>query len=581
VAPQNSRQSLFLNQIYRKLPTLERLKDKNNNLGIIKGYNEDTTIKLELYNDIKSLNDKWISGNSMGQRLLMEEFMFLDKANKDIGDELFIDLKKLIQLGDTKNSNIDLYSTIGILIAQTGIDMRVLPAYVNFYANENRRTRVKPSDTIASVMFGKFLEVDTEYSTPKAILQYVSGGSKHLNLSDINDKYMYKDDGVDLESAQDNPILITDPDYFLNENLAKSNKVVAFEVSFGDQNQQMFKGISLDQKQFKNTYESNVAMERLAKSQSGSGVLQVDTSLFDIYRTRSYSCTVTAMGNAMIQPTMYFQLKNVPLFAGAYWIVEVSHAIANNSMTTTFKGVRMPKDSLPNPKDSFIATYRVLFDKILKQAVAKQKELNDPNGEGKLSTITTKDGTFSTDYQSPIKGELIINEVGYSKYGIPFNGKDNDTTIQKINYTGNNTANHGNWLRARVDHVGEHLSDSNDLSLVNHAKGLTVNPSKMKWSEIKGTTNSKYFYTAPYNLKVLKDSTPLFGNPTITSFYNPKNNLRKEIPHNSVTDTNVGTRFIEGSIDNGSRGEYGITMSKILMKDLKLSKGDVVYFLTV
>ena len=47
-----------------------------------------------------------------------------------------------------------------------------------------------------------------------------------------------------------------------------------------------------------------------------------------------------------------------------------------------------------------------------------------------------------------------------------------------------------------------------------------------------------------------------------------------------MTDTNVGTRFIEGPIDNGSRGEYGITMSKILMKDLKLSKGDVIYFLT-
>ena len=278
--------------------------------------------------------------------------------------------------------------------------MRVLPAYINFYANESRRTRVKPSDTIASVMFGKFLEVDTEYSTPKAILQYVSGGSKHLNLSDINDKYMYKDDGVDLESPQDNPILITDPDYFNNSNLSKSNKVVAFEVSFGDQNQQMFKGISLDQKQFKNTFESNVAMERLAKSQSVSGILQVDTNLFDIYRTRSYTCTVTAMGNAMIQPTMYFQLKNVPLFAGAYWIVEVSHAIANNSMTTTFKGVRMPKDSLPNPKDSFIATYRVLFDKILKRAIAKQKvDETNAKKEGEYVTITTKDGSFSTDYQ--------------------------------------------------------------------------------------------------------------------------------------------------------------------------------------
>ena len=295
------------------------------------------------------------------------------------------------------------------------------------------------------------------------------------------------------------------------------------------------------------------------------------------------------MGNAMIQTTMYFQLKNVPLFAGAYWIVEVSHAIANNSMTTTFKGVRMPKDSLPNPKDSFIATYRVLFDKILKRAVAKQKQIDDDlkslaNDEGKLSTVTTKDGTFSTDYQSPIKGETLLKEVGYSKFGIPFNGKDNNTTIQKIKYTGNNTANHGTWLRARVDHIGAHLSDSNDLSLVNFAKQITVNPSKMKWSEIKGTTNTKYFFTAPYNMNVLKDSSPLFFVGRRTVFYNPNNNLRKEIPHQSVTDQGLGPvytdRYIEGPIDNGSRGEYGITMSKILMKDLKLSKGDVIYFLT-
>jgi hypothetical protein len=259
-------------------------------------------------------------------------------------------------------------------------------------------------------------------------------------------------------------------------------------------------------------------------------------------------------------------------------------------MTTTFKGVRMPKDSLPNPKDSFIATYRVLFDKILKRAVAKQKQIDDDlkslaNDEGKLSTVTTKDGTFSTDYQSPIKGETLLKEVGYSKFGIPFNGKDNNTTIQKIKYTGNNTANHGTWLRARVDHIGAHLSDSNDLSLVNFAKQITVNPSKIKWSEIKGTTNTKYFFTAPYNMNVLKDSSPLFlFGSRKTTFYNPNNNLRKEIPHQSVTDQGLGPvytdRYIEGPIDNGSRGEYGITMSKILMKDLKLSKGDVIYFLT-
>jgi hypothetical protein len=106
----------------------------------------------------------------------------------------------------------------------------------------------------------------------------------------------------------------------------------------------------------------------------------------------------------------------------------------------------------------------------------------------------------------------------------------------------------------------------------------------MKWSEIKGTTNTKYFFTAPYNMNVLKDSSPLFFVGRRTVFYNPNNNLRKEIPHQSVTDQGLGPvyadRYIEGPIDNGSRGEYGITMSKILMKDLKLSKGDVIYFLT-
>ena len=173
--------------------------------------------------------------------------------------------------------------------------------------------------------------------------------------------------------------------------------------------------------------------------------------------------------------------------------------------------------------------------------------------------------------------------MGYNKYGIPFNGKDGNTTIQKIDYRGNYSANHGTWLRARVDRVEPYLSGSNDLGLSNFAKGLTVNPSQVKWSEIKGRTTSEYFYTAPFNMNVLKDSTPLFGSPTITTFYNPKNNLRKEIPHNSVLDRGLGPTYldrnIEGAIDFGSRGEYGITMSQILMKDLKLSKGDVVYFL--
>ncbi len=47
--------------------------------------------------------------------------------------------------------------------------------------------------------------------------------------------------------------------------------------------------------------------------------------------------TVKSMGNAMIQPTMYFNLRYVPLFYGPYWITEVSHnAIENGMMGKNF-----------------------------------------------------------------------------------------------------------------------------------------------------------------------------------------------------------------------------------------------------
>ena len=109
-------------------------------------------------------------------------------------------------------------------------------------------------------------------------------------------------------------MIITLPKVFTDEDLSKSNKVVAFEVSFGDQNQSIFKGVQLDQSTLRNTSESFVVLENLARSESGSGVHNVDISLFDYYRQASYSCEVTMMGNVMIQPTMFFYLKNIPIF---------------------------------------------------------------------------------------------------------------------------------------------------------------------------------------------------------------------------------------------------------------------------
>ena len=71
-----------------------------------------------MYNYFKSFNDKWTAGNSIGQRTLMEEFLFLDKSNKDIGDQVYIDITKLIPIIDTKNKKFKSLWFIGYVITK-------------------------------------------------------------------------------------------------------------------------------------------------------------------------------------------------------------------------------------------------------------------------------------------------------------------------------------------------------------------------------------------------------------------------------------------------------------------------------
>ena len=63
-----------------------------------------------------------------------------------------------------------------------------------------------------------------------------------------------------------NPLLST------NYDPNKNNKVVAFVVDFGIQSQGVFKGISLDQSEFKNTSESFAVTESMAQSANDKSI---------------------------------------------------------------------------------------------------------------------------------------------------------------------------------------------------------------------------------------------------------------------------------------------------------------------
>jgi hypothetical protein len=390
----------------------------------------------------------------------------------------------------------------------------------------------------------------------------------------MGEKYKFQDDSFNIGNVNNNSLIITTPDVFNTENLAKSNKVVAFEVSVGDQNQSIFKGIQLDQATLKNTSESFVVLENLARSESGAGTYNVDIGLFDYYRQASYSCEVTCMGNVMIQPTMFFYLKNIPMFRGSYWITEVSHQIRGTGIETTFKGTRLPSISLPDPKDSFVSSYRTLFDKIMNKAVAKINELN--TGTKTSEIVITPQGSFVIDKgEKQINGEETVKEANVDKFGIPYNGAENEQYIQKVKFRDKE------WYRAVAVEMGSEkypIPDDTTMSIVN----LEGNLKPIKWSDIKG--NGQKFYSTKF-IPASTNAKLLLSNKTKTTFLNPeKPDTEITLEHNinQVLENDVvkyDQSTFQGPINIGPNVKgYGIGLSKKLMDELNVYPGGVLYF---
>jgi hypothetical protein len=579
------RRSVYFSTLTNKLQSLKYTKN-DKKITLTDGYN-DAVLKYQAYDYFKTFNDKWTAGNSIGQRSLIEEFIFLDKANRDIGNSAYISLNKLVSFEDSAEDKLSLYSALSKLLNGTDFDLRGMPAYVNFYGVDyNKGGRIRSSKKVAKDIFGTFLEVDYQESTPKILIQYVGTTSKHPSDMPTKEEYLFKDDGFDISDPNNNPLRVTIPDFYNPNQLNQSNRVVGFEVNVGDQNQSMFKGVTLDQESLKNTSEFFHVLEGLSRSETGAATYAVDTQLFDLYRLRSYTCDVTSMGNVMIQPTMYFYLKNIPMFRGTYWITDVTHEIRPNNIVTKFKGVRMNKAALPDPQDSFISSYRIYFETILSKAIAKQAATTPAATTEKSVSTKSKSATVDMGTKDkPIQGESAVSDIGIDNFfGVPYNGYNGEKYIQKILYKGKT------YYKAPAVLMGGNtyaLSDNIEMSLYNKYNDITISggakAGKILWGDIKNSSSKLKFYSArfiPTDGNVVQN---IYNNlrDAKTTFINPNKNDLTEVIEPVVYGIypNVTPSGVNGAINVGPANlKYGIGLSSYLMKKLKLSEGDIVYF---
>jgi hypothetical protein len=93
------------------------------------------------------------------------------------------------------------------------------------------------------------------------------------------------------------------------------------------------------------------------------------------------------MGNVMIQPTMYFNLRHVPMFRGPYMIQDVEHVIDSGSFKTYFTGTRMPIYSLPLISQQIMSINQNLLGELV-QSIYRLKETASVAAQPAVNIIT-------------------------------------------------------------------------------------------------------------------------------------------------------------------------------------------------
>ena len=399
-----------------------------------------------------------------------------------------------------------------------------MPAYANFYnvQDVSKNPTPNPEGTLefANSLFGTFLSLDYRDTTSKFLCLYANKPSEHLALND-NVDYRFRDDAFDLRRASDNPLLDN-----LNgkTDWDKSNKVVGFNVDIGPQNQQIFKQFDISQDPGLPTTESLEVLNQMANLNRNRSESTQSVSLYNLYRNRSYKCNIDMLGNAMIQPMMYFNLRNVPMFSGPYMILKVSHRISENGFDTEFEGQRQPFYSIP-AIDKFLQSLNTKILETIKEQIEKEE-----------TALLESEGNILQEQSEIINnvnngnGNLTANQNCADKLNSAYTSYTNETPI-KTTLT----------FKKAIDIIKTEMSNANIITDYQATMGSFIF-SIMYINSFK----SGKFETYGYNYGSIKLTDSYGGSASImeNNYYCVNQGTTKNIPLATFNSDNAFVRFI-------------------------------------
>lgn len=356
----------------------ERIKEINN--GVSK-----ENFNMGLYYTLKRLYDKWLCtydikndfkldspeevlekrkkryNNREGEGDYYESefdsFIYIDSFYRDISMDYVMNCSNIAALlkgyttKDVINSNKSVYEFFAEVAEKNNLMLLSLPVYNNLY----------DVNSIKDIFMPKICDGIGMGNT--YILMYTGEVSSKLDGLDE-----YDGDGVicDVFGVINDKI----PAVF-NSDGSDDYSIPAFGVTYGKQNQMYFKRIDVNMDNPRETDYTIANMLILAQSGAHGENETYETSIgqnvYSIYSNRSYTCTVEMLGCLNIMPMMYFQLNNIPMFRGFYFIIKVNHRITPGGIITSFTGVRVSSNEIALTKTAF--SYQSLMAGISGQVI--------------------------------------------------------------------------------------------------------------------------------------------------------------------------------------------------------------------
>ena len=403
---------------------------------------------------MQNINQKWaprVEDKYSLSNFYEKSFSYRDKLFNDIGRKFMLNADKLLGLfvdsrsGGVSEIDFGIGSGYSLMEVLNNIfsyhNMLLVPTPNNINWLDNDKDEDVGQALVDVFTPFSFKDISRD-SVPQFIGIYVGMPSISLNNRVGNGTMSFhKDDGLYLWGSKKT-----------NVSRNEGSALPCFLISFSDQNNSMFKSISVGTKQNAITEQALAAMYNLFEDSGKMTAKGQD--LYSIYSQNSYQATIEMMGDANIQPLMYFQLNNANIFDGCYMIFKMEHHInENNDMTTRFTGMRMSNVYTPLVENCIFVN-SVLGENIFagggnntvnitnsdeiqgdyftieKLSVTNQKRDNTPTDEAKKNLTALINNVLNPLHEA-YGGDIVVNS-GYRSPEVNKNTKDSSTTSQHM-----------------------------------------------------------------------------------------------------------------------------------------------------